>query len=128
MSDGAQSPDVLSLRPDRSRATALPRSRPRLRLRRLLVDLLVYVGLTIGMVAVILPFLYMVASSLETIAQIGSLTPQFWPDPPQWSNYQQVLQQLPVAQYFVNSLIVAAAVTGGQIITASMAAYAFARL
>ncbi len=70
----------------------------------------------------------MVASSLETIAQIGALTPQFWPDPPQWTNYQQVWQQLPVGQYFLNSLIVAVVVTGGQIITASMAAYAFARL
>ncbi|HZS90184.1 MAG TPA: carbohydrate ABC transporter permease [Chloroflexota bacterium] len=128
MSSRQQSPGALSVRPDQGRAAVLPRNRPRLRVRRLLVDLLVYVGLTIGMVAVVLPFVYMVASSLETIAQIGALTPQFWPDPPQWTNYQQVWQQLPVGQYFLNSLIVAVVVTGGQIITASMAAYAFARL
>jgi multiple sugar transport system permease protein len=77
---------------------------------------------------VILPFVYMVASSLETIAQIGSLTPQFWPDPPQWVNYQQVWEQLPIGRYFLNSLIVAATITGGQLFTSSLAAYAFARL
>ena len=128
MTSRQQPPNTLSLRPEQGRATALPRGRAWIKARRLLVDLLVYVGLIIGMIAVIAPFLYMAASSLETIAQIGALTPQFWPNPPQWINYQQVWQQLPVAQFFLNSLIVAGAVTIGQLITASMAAYAFARL
>ena len=109
-----------SVSPARSKARAL--------VRRRVVDALVYLLLGAGAVAVILPFAYMVASSLETIAQIGSLTPQFWPDPPQWSNYAQVWQSLPIARYFLNSLIVAVAVTGGQLLTASLAAYAFARL
>ncbi len=126
MASRPETPAALSARSEQQRALA--RRRVRVRVRRLLVDLLVYVALTIGMVAVVLPFVYMVASSLETIAQIGALTPQFWPNPPQWSNYQQVWQQLPVAQYFLNSLIVAGVVTCGQVITASMAAYAFARL
>jgi len=84
--------------------------------------------LTLGAVVVILPFLYMMASSLETIAQIGALTPQFWPNPPQWDNYTQVWQQLPIGRYFVNSLAVAGLTTLGQVITSSLAAYAFARL
>jgi multiple sugar transport system permease protein len=82
----------------------------------------------VGAIVVILPFAYMVASSLETLAQIGALTPQFWPNPPQWDNYVQVWQQLPIGRYFLNSLLVATVVTGGQLLTASMAAYAFARL
>jgi multiple sugar transport system permease protein len=100
----------------------------RLTPRTIALDALVYLLLTAGAVLVLLPFIYMVASSLETIAQIGSLTPVFWPNPPQWVNYQQVIQQLPIGRYFLNSLIVAVAVTGGQLITSSMAAYAFARL
>lgn len=121
-------PNALSPRLGRGQTRALSRERGRVTARRLLVDALVYLLLTLGMVVVVLPFLYMVASSLETIAQIGALTPQFWPNPPQWSNYQQVWQQLPVGRFFLNSLIVAGVVTGGQIITSSMAAYAFARL
>lgn len=96
--------------------------------RRRLGDALVLLLLTAGAILVVLPFAYMVASSLETIAQIGALTPQFWPDPPQWVNYQQVWQSLPIGRYFLNSLIVAVAITGGQLFTASLAAYAFARL
>ncbi|GAC1433701.1 MAG: carbohydrate ABC transporter permease [Chloroflexota bacterium] len=105
-----------------------PRARRRPTPRSVAVDALAYVLLTIGAVTVVLPFVYMVASSLETIAQIGSLTPQFWPSPPRWDNYQQVWQQLPIGRYFLNSLVVAVTVTGGQVITSSMAAYAFARL
>jgi multiple sugar transport system permease protein len=96
--------------------------------RRLAVDLLVYVLLVLGVAAVILPFIYMIASSLETTAQIGSLTPQFWPNPFEWSNYSAVWKDLPVARYFLNSMIVSLIITVAQLLTASMAAYAFARL
>lgn len=101
---------------------------PRVRARHLLADALIYLLLLIGVGAVILPFVYMVASSLETLAQIGALTPQFWPNPFEWSNYTAAWQQLPMGRFFVNSLVVAAVTTVGQLITSSMAAYAFARL
>jgi multiple sugar transport system permease protein len=104
------------------------RAAPRRRGRRLIADGLVYLLLLIGVAAVILPFVYMVASSFETLAQIGALTPQFWPNPFDWSNYTDAWNQLPLGRFFVNSLLVAAATTIGQLITSSMAAYAFARL
>lgn len=108
--------------------TAHTPRRRRARLRRRLVDAVIYLLLLAGVAAVILPFVYMVASSLETLAQIGSLTPQFWPNPFEWSNYSAVWQQLPMARFFLNSILVAAVTTVAQLITASMAAYAFARL
>jgi multiple sugar transport system permease protein len=98
------------------------------RLRRLAADALIYVLLLLGLLSVILPFVYMVSSSLETPVQIGSLTPQFLPGPLTWTNYQQVWQDLPIVRYFVNSAIVSVTITVAQLITASMAAYAFARL
>ncbi len=110
------------------RVTTTARDRRRLTMRGVALDAVVYLLLTLGAIVVILPFLYMMASSLETIAQIGALTPQFWPNPPQWDNYTQVWQQLPIGRYFVNSLAVAGLTTLGQVITSSLAAYAFARL
>lgn len=104
------------------------RSAQRRRPRRIVADVVIYLCLLAGVLAVILPFVYMVSSSLESEIQIGSLTPQFWPNPFEWSNYQQVWQQLPIVRYFLNSLIVAAVITAGQVLTSSMAAYAFARL
>src|SRR5579875_2209576 len=88
----------------------------------------VWLLLVAGAAVVVVPFLYMVASSLETNEQIGQLTPQFIPNPVQWGNYSAVWTELPVGRFFANSLIVAGAITVGQIITASMAAYAFSRL
>jgi multiple sugar transport system permease protein len=102
--------------------------RSSVRLRRRIADVIVYLLLLMGVAAVILPFAYMMASSLETLSQIGSLTPQFWPNPFEWSNYSAAWQQLPMGRFFVNSLAVATATTIGQLITSSLAAYAFARL
>lgn len=103
-------------------------NRRRRRLRRIAADLVVYVLLLVGLLSVILPFIYMVASSLENQIQIGALTPQFWPNPLIWSNYQRVWNDLPMARFFLNSFIVSITITVGQLLTASMAAYAFARL
>ena len=97
-------------------------------MRRLALDAVIYVLLLIGLLSVILPFVYMLASSLENATQIGSLTPQFWPNPFVWTNYQRVWTDLPMARYFLNSVVVSVTITVGQLLTASMAAYAFARL
>ena len=101
--------------------------RPR-QMRRVLVDLLVYILLLLGVASVILPFVYMLASSLQSTIQISALTPQFWPNPFVWSNYQQVWNDLPMGRYYFNSAVVSIIITAGQALTASMAAYAFARL
>jgi len=111
-----------------SRVAAAPARRRRVSGRRLAGRALLLLALLVGALVVSLPFIYMVVSSLETNEQIGQLTPQFVPAPVQWGNYAQVWRQLPVGRFFVNSLVVAVAVTAGQVITASMAAYAFARL
>jgi multiple sugar transport system permease protein len=104
------------------------RHRRRMTARRVITRTLIWLLLVAGAVLIVLPFVYMIASSLETEEQIGQLTPQFIPNPVQWVNYQSVWEQLPVGRFFLNSLIVASAITVGQVITASMAAYAFARL
>jgi multiple sugar transport system permease protein len=113
---------------ERAVPRGLPRRSRRRLIRRLLGDTVVYVLLLIGVLSVILPFVYMLASSLENQIQIGALTPQFLPNPLVWSNYQQVWNDLPVARYYLNSMIVSSIITVGQLLTASMAAYAFARL
>jgi ABC-type glycerol-3-phosphate transport system permease component len=108
-------------------SSVVPGSNTR-RARKIAIDLLVYLLLLLGVASVILPFAYMVASSFEGPIQLGALTPQFWPNPFTWSNYQQVWNDLPMARYLFNSAVVSLLITAGQILTASMAAYAFARL
>jgi len=87
-----------------------------------------YTILTIGAVSMIFPFIWMLITSLMTDNQIFSSTPQLIPNPLRWQNYIEVADKIPIFTYFMNSLLVSVATVAGQIITCSLAAYAFARL
>jgi len=87
-----------------------------------------YILLTIGAFSMLVPFLWMVSVSLMQNAQIFAYPPKYIPNPVVISNYTAVFKVAPIAKYFLNSLFVAAVTVVGQIITASLAGYAFARL
>lgn len=74
------------------------------------------------------PFIWMISTSLKSAGAVFEYPPTFIPDPPRWDNYRRVFEVLPFARFFLNSLFVAAAVTLLQLVTSSLAAYAFARL
>jgi multiple sugar transport system permease protein len=78
--------------------------------------------------ALIGPFLWMVIASLKTDADIGRLPPSIIPDPVTGENYRRVIDAFPFWRFARNSLIVAVVSTTLQLVTASTAAYAFARI
>jgi multiple sugar transport system permease protein len=84
--------------------------------------------LIIGAITMVVPFLWMVVTSLETTAQAFAIPPSFIPNPLELSNYPQSFTALPFDLAYMNSAIVAVTVTIFQLITCSMAAYAFARI
>jgi len=79
-------------------------------------------------IIMLMPFIWMVSTSLKSAGEVFSYPPTFIPEQPQWNNYVRIFEVLPFARFFMNSLVVALAVTGLQLVTCSMAAYAFARL
>ena len=87
-----------------------------------------YAILILGVISMIAPFLWMVMTSFMTDGQIFSYPPKFLPKPFIVENYQNTFHQLPVARYFYNSFIVSFLTTIGQILFASMAGFAFAKL
>lgn len=89
---------------------------------------LAYIVLTIGAISMLMPFLWMLATSLMTQKQIFSYPPELIPSPLHIQNYSEVAKSIPVATYFLNSAVIAVITTIGQLIIASMAGYAFARL
>ncbi|MBK8046634.1 MAG: carbohydrate ABC transporter permease [Anaerolineales bacterium] len=94
------------------------------RVRRLGVFLLVW-----GVAALFLiPFLWMVSSSLKPNYQIFATPPQWIPNPPQWQNYTEALTMLPFGRYVVNTAIITIAVIFGHLLSCTLIAYAFARL
>lgn len=85
---------------------------------------------TLGALALMMmaPFLWMLLTSLKTQQEAFQYPPTLLPERPQWRNYTQLFTQVPFGRYFLNTLIVTAAVVLGQLLVSSLAAYAFARL
>jgi multiple sugar transport system permease protein len=79
-------------------------------------------------ILMLMPFIWMISTSLKGAAAVFEYPPNFIPNPVRWDNYQRLFEVLPFARFFFNSFIVASAVTILQLVTCSMAAYAFARL
>lgn len=76
------------------------------------------------------PFVWMLSTSLKVLATAFLLPPALWPDAWRWENYRQVLLHptVPIPRFFLNSLNIAVLVTAGQLVTCTLAAFAFARL
>jgi sn-glycerol 3-phosphate transport system permease protein len=72
------------------------------------------------------PLLYGLAISFMTPDEVMEYPPRFLPSGLNLSGYEAVLNRLPIPRYLLNSLIVSVAVMLGQLITACLAAYAFA--
>jgi multiple sugar transport system permease protein len=89
---------------------------------------LAYLALLIGSVAMIAPFLWMISTSVKTIPEIFAY-PIIWiPEQIRWEKYREVLELLPYGRYLFNTAFVSIAVTALELLTCSLAAYAFARL
>ncbi|MFZ5815045.1 MAG: carbohydrate ABC transporter permease [Bacillota bacterium] len=89
---------------------------------------LAYLLLTAAALWMIFPFLWMLSTSFKTNTGVLAMPPKLIPDPFTTENYRRVAETFPVGRFFLNSLFVAVTATAGHLLTASMAAYAFARL
>jgi len=86
-------------------------------------------GLLVGASLVVaFPLLLALSYSFMSVSQIATFPPPILPDPPTLDNYQVVLTSIPIGRYLLNSFVVSTAVVIGQLITASLAAYAFSFL
>lgn len=78
--------------------------------------------------ATVAPFIWMALASFKSLDEILVYPPKWLPDEFQIENYLDAFRAAPFARFYFNSVVVAVAVTLGQLITCSMAAFAFARL
>ncbi|MCY3898803.1 MAG: carbohydrate ABC transporter permease [Caldilineaceae bacterium] len=90
--------------------------------------LLIHLTLAVGSVFMLIPFFWLLSSSLKAPHEIYVFPPKWIPDPVRWSNYREVFEVVAVARYTANTMIVTIFSTVGVIISSSMAAYSFARL
>lgn len=90
--------------------------------------LFVYVVLILGSVLMIIPFLWMVSTSLKDKSQTLAYPPIWIPNPMHFENYAEAVTKFPFVQYFWNNIKVVGLITLGTIVTSTMAGYAFARM
>jgi multiple sugar transport system permease protein len=81
-----------------------------------------------GSVVMLLPFAWMLSTSLKLPPDIFTYPPVWIPSPIAWQNYAKTVTVMPFGRFYLNSLIVTTGVTVLQLLTSSLAAFAFARM
>ena len=89
---------------------------------------LLYIPLIIVAAFVLYPVWSAIDISFLTDKQVGSYPPRLVPSRFQFQNYVRAFQQAPLPRYLLNSIVQSAIVMTGQLLTASLAAYAFSIL
>lgn len=84
--------------------------------------------LTVFAVLTLMPFVWVVSTSLRNSVQSFTVPPQWIPLDMDFTNYTRVFEEIPFWQQIGNSFIITISVVLGQLTTASLAGYAFARL
>ena len=88
----------------------------------------IYALVACGGALMIVPFLWMLSTSLKTTAQSMAFPPEWWPRPFIWENYTQIYEYMPFFTFLFNSVKITFFVLVGQLLTCSLAGYAFAKL
>lgn len=82
----------------------------------------------LGGITMVLPFIWMLSTSLKESNLVYTIPPQWIPRPFDWSNYVEVWKASGVLTGIRNSVIVSVTVVAFNTITSSMSAFAFAKL
>lgn len=93
-------------------------------LRQVVLHLL----LTVLGASFLLPFLWMISTSLKNDPQVYTVPPIWFPRPMLWSNYPGAMTHLPWGRFFLNTLKYAVPSTIGVIASSAIPAYGFSRL
>jgi len=91
-------------------------------------SLIVHTVLIIGAFAMLLPFIWMILTSLKTLTESTSLPLTIIPKNFKWRNYIDVWNQLPFAGFYINTILMMLFRVLGSVFFSAMAAYAFARI
>ncbi|WP_395026167.1 carbohydrate ABC transporter permease [Robinsoniella sp.] len=88
----------------------------------------VYAGLILLAVIMIIPFYWMLISSVKLNKDVFSIPMKWIPDSFQWENYRQIWDKIPLLTFFKNSIKLTVITTVIQLATSCFAAYGFAKM
>lgn len=87
-----------------------------------------YAILAVGLLVMIVPFAWMLLSSIKPEAEVLRSSSSWLPARPTIDNYDRLFTRLDMGRYFLNSTVVAVAVTLGNLAFGTMLGYALAKL
>lgn len=87
----------------------------------------VYLTLLVGVAIVSVPFLWTISTALKPAHQVHVMPPKWIPDPIIWTNFHRAWTVLPFMLFLKNTVTVTLACLVGQLVSASLVAYGFAR-
>lgn len=88
----------------------------------------IHLLLIVGALFFVVPFFWMILTSLKTLPESTRVPMVFFPAELRWSNYGEVLSVIPFVTFYQNTIIMTVGRTLGQLLLCSLAAYAFARI
>jgi multiple sugar transport system permease protein len=107
----------------------MPLARPLVRRRRAnLLLALRYLALVLSGLTMILPFVWMLTTSLKAPGSVLTIPPQILPRQLTLESYARVAETVPLLRMLGNSTLVTVVSVAGQLVTSALAAYAFARM
>ena len=95
---------------------------------RIIGKILLYAVLIFVAVFTLIPFVWMISSSLKLDREVFIYPIRWIPETFHWENFTLIWQKVPLLNYFKNTAFIAIVVTCLQTLTSSFAAYAFAKL
>jgi multiple sugar transport system permease protein len=109
-------------------ATAPSIGLTRKQIKHALRSLLIHSALIPAALLFLLPFLWMISTSLKSKPQLYVYPPILVPIPPLWANYPTAVTYIDFFLYLRNTLTVAVAATIGELLSCSLVAYSLARI
>lgn len=100
----------------------------KLRTKQIISKILIYAIVILGAITMLIPFFWMISTSLKSGPETIKIPPIWIPKVFRWSNYVAAWHAAPFGQYFINSIIVTVVTTVGQLFTSILAAFAFSKL
>lgn len=105
-----------------------PARRPRRSVPGTVGRVLGYLVMAVAAAAVLLPFFWMVMSSLKTNNAVFTIPIQWFPEEVRWVNYVEIWQKSQMGTWIKNTLLLSVVITALQLFTGSFAAYGFSKV
>lgn len=113
----ALTPGVIDVQPRKRRRTPLG----------IVGRILLYLVMIAAAIGVLLPFYWMIVSSLKQNQEVFTVPIQWWPNEIQWRNYVEIWIRSDMVNWLKNTLFLSVIVTFLQVFTGSFAAYGFSK-